>query len=174
MVDRNAASIVHKDSSLRVHQGCWIQRCRGLLVAVFVTDAGVRVLAGLSVCLGNGNVCLTGKLDLLFERQAWSRGRQEDWIDCSTRMLNSVLALNAGFIVCPIGLVKSFTGILDWFFDSDAGWSVWLETWIQCSTRMLNWLFDRDAGLCVWHGCCTKCLKARLGGFIDRAARLSV
>ena len=62
-MDRNAASIVHKDSSLRVHQGCWIQRCIVLLVAVFVTDAGVRVLERCWL------ECLAGKWKCLFDRE---------------------------------------------------------------------------------------------------------
>ena len=62
-MDRNAASIDHKDSSLRVHQGWWIQRCRGLLVAVFVTDAGLRVLERCWL------EYLAGKWKCLFDRE---------------------------------------------------------------------------------------------------------
>ena len=62
-MDRNAASIVHKDSSLRVHQGCCMQRCRGLPVAVFVTDGDLRVLERCWL------ECLAGKWKFLVDRE---------------------------------------------------------------------------------------------------------
>ena len=53
-----------RDTGCNVAEGCWLQCLSRMLEYVFWSDAG------LSVCLGNGNVWLIGKLDLLFERQA--------------------------------------------------------------------------------------------------------
>ena len=63
-----------KDAGFTVAHWCWLLCLTRMLGYVFSSDAG------LSVWLGCGNVCLTGELDILFERQ-------EDWIDCSARML---------------------------------------------------------------------------------------
>ena len=53
-----------KDAGFTVAQGCWLHCLTQMLGYVFYSDTG------LSVWLGYGNVCLTGELDILSERQA--------------------------------------------------------------------------------------------------------